>query len=96
MSNRIEILENNTVEIFSDQQDVPFLRQPNWPSGDAWASAEEARGWAEMYVESMEVAEAPFAPMSPGGERKPKPTEEEIAAMKAELEALRNPVPPTE
>lgn len=95
MSIRIEILENNTVELFNDTQEAPFIRQPQWPNGTAWASAEEARSWAEMFVEAMET-DAPFAPSEPGGERRPKPTAEEIEAMKAEMEARNNPVPPTE
>jgi hypothetical protein len=92
MSTRIEILENNTVELFNDTQEAPFIRQPQWPNGQAWASADEARGWAEMYVEAMEVEDAPFAPSEPGGERRAKPTAEEIAAWEAEAEARRNPV----
>jgi len=91
MSIRIEILENNTVELFFEGQEIPGIRQPNWPNGQAWASAEEARSWAEMYVESVEVEDAPFPPAEPGGERKAKPTTEEIAALKAQMEALTNP-----
>lgn len=91
MSNRIEILENNTVEIFNDQQEPPFLRQPHWPNGEAWASAEQAREWAEMFVDSLENAEVPYAPNGPGQERQAKPTAEEIAAFNAELEAQNNP-----
>lgn len=93
MSYRIEILENNTVEIFAEGQEVPGIRQPNWPNGQEWASADEARGWAEMYVESIEVPEAPYAPSEPGGERRAKPTAEEIAALQAEIEARKNPQP---
>jgi hypothetical protein len=94
MSIRIEILENNTVELFTEGQEPPFIRQPQWPNGAAWASADEARSWAEMYVEAMEVPEAPYAPTEPGGERRAKPTAEEIAAFEAEMEARRNPVAP--
>jgi hypothetical protein len=87
MSNRIEILKNNTVEIFAEGSDVPFLRQPNWPNQAPWADAAESRAWAEMFVEAIEVADAPFAPVGPGLERQAKPTPEQIA----EWEALRNP-----
>lgn len=86
MSIRIEILENNTVELFNDAQEAPFIRQPQWPSGDAWTDAAEARSWAEMYVESMEVDTAPYAPMGPGQERQAKPTAEELAAWKAQMD----------
>jgi hypothetical protein len=91
MSNRIEILDNNTVEIFAEGSDVPFLRQPTWPNQAPWANAGEARTWAEMYVEAMEVADAPYAPNGPGEERQAKPTAEEIAAYQAELEAQNTP-----
>ena len=89
MSIRIEILENNTVELFVEGQEAPAIRQPHWPNGQAWASAEEARSWAEMYVEAAEVAEAPYAPLEPGGERKAKPTAEEIAEWKDRMESNR-------
>lgn len=94
MSHRIEVLENNTVEIFNDTQEAPFIRQPNWPSGDAWASAEESRFWAEKFVEAIENPDAPFAPNGPGLEPIRKPTAEEIAEYNAEIEARNNPVVP--
>jgi hypothetical protein len=90
MSNRIEILDNNTVEIFAEGSNVPFLRQPHWPNETPWADAEEARAWAEMYVESVEVAEAPFAPGGPGLDRLAKPTPKEFV----ELPGMINPFPP--
>ena len=93
MAHRIEIKEGNVVEIFNDQQEAPMIRQPQWPSGDAWADSDEARSWAEMYIESIEIAEAPFAPMSPGGERKAKPTPEEVEAMRKEFEERYNTKP---
>jgi hypothetical protein len=86
MTHRVEILDNNTVEIFAEGSDVPFLRQPNWPNQAPWADAAEARAWADMSVEAMEVAEAPYAPNGPGQERQPKPTPEQIS----EWEALRD------
>ena len=77
--------------------DVAGLFQPHWPNGDAWASAEEAAEWAEMFIESIEVEDAPFAPWGRGEERTPKPTAEEIAAMQAEMEARRDgELPPAE
>ena len=85
MTHRIEILGNNTVEVFAEGEDVPFLRQPTWPDQSPWADAAEARTWADMFVEAAEVADAPYAPNGPGQERQPKPTPEQIA----EWEALR-------
>lgn len=91
MSNKIEVLSNNTVEIFSEGSDVPFLRQPTWPNQEPWENEAEALSWAEMFVEAIEVEDAPYAPVGPGLERQAKPTPEQIA----EWEALRNPSSPT-
>lgn len=93
MSIRIEILENNTVELFNDTQEAPFIRQPSYPNGAAFLDAADARSWAEAYVESIVDPNAPFAPSEPGGERHPKPTAEQIAAFKAEMESKINPQP---
>jgi hypothetical protein len=92
MSIRYEIEEvTNAVKVFYDDSTVPSLYQPNWPGGDQWADAAEADSWAKLYVASIENEEAPFAPNHPGEEGAPKPTPEEIAAMKAEFEARNNP-----
>lgn len=96
MPHRIEVLENNTVELFNDSQEAPFVRQPQWPNGQPWADAAEARSWAEMFIEAIEDANAPYAPSEPGGERRAKPTAEEIAALQAQMEARNNPTYPTE
>jgi len=87
MSNRIEIKEGNVVEIFQDDNTVPFLRQPNWPNQSPWADAAEAQMWAEQFVESIENEQAPFAAVGPNEPRQPKPTAEQIAAM----QTLNNP-----
>ncbi len=96
MSHRIEILENNTVEIFAQDATVPFLRQPNWPNQTAWASADEARAWAETFVEAIVDPAAPYAANGPGEERIPKPTPEQIAEMEAARQAAMNATAPTE
>ena len=90
MSYRIEIKENNVVEIFDDtaEHGLPFLRQPNWPNQAPWADEAEARAWAEMYLESMSEDSTHFAPNGPGEERQAKPTPEQIAEWKAQRESL--------
>jgi hypothetical protein len=77
------------VSVFYDDNDFPSLYQPHWPSGQNWASAEEATAWAELYVESMVNPDAPYAPGAPGEEGQPKPTPEEIAALQEQLLADR-------
>lgn len=69
MAHRIEVLPDNAVKIFKDDESVPFLHQPSFPNGDAWESADESREWAEMFVESLEVASAPMPPFGRGLER---------------------------
>lgn len=91
MSMRYEILEDNTVEVFYDDNTVPSLRQPNYPGGDAFLDKEDAENWAKLYIASVEDELAPYAPNHPGEPGSPKPTPEEIEAMRAEMEALRNP-----
>lgn len=87
MSYRIEIKEGNVVEIFdnSTNHGLPFLRQPNWPDQTPWADTAEAQAWAEMFVEAMEVEEAPHAPDGPGQSRKPKLTNEELIAIQEQI-----------
>ena len=91
MANRYEIEEGtHAIRVYYDGADVPGLFQPHWPNGVAWASAEEAAEWAEMFLESIEIEDAPYAPGGPGEPRTPKPTPEEIAEMQAQMEARRN------
>ena len=73
-----------TVEIFNDTQEQPFLRQPTWPNGAAWESAESAEEWAQLFIASIEDELAPFAPTIPGEPGQPKPTPEQIAQWIAE------------
>jgi hypothetical protein len=91
MANRYEIeKDTNAVFVYYDDSDIPGLYQPDWPNGTPWSDAKEARQWAEMFIESIEIEEAPHAPSGPGEERIPKPTKEEIEAYKTEIEARRN------
>jgi hypothetical protein len=99
MTHRIEVTANNEAEIFNDVDGqpattVPFIRQPNWPNQTPWANADEARMWATQFVESIENESAPFPQNGPNEDRQPKPTAEEIEAMRAQFEASRNPQAP--
>lgn len=97
MSYRIEIKEGNVVEIFDNaaEHGLPFLRQPSWPDQSPWADTAEAQAWAEMFVEAIEVEDAPYAPNGPGQERQPKPTPEQIAEVEAQRLARENEARPT-
>lgn len=84
---RYEIEEGtHAVRIFEDDSDVPSIFQPDWPDTTPWANADEAIQWAELYIASVEDESAPFAPSGPNKEGEPKPTQEQIDAMRAELE----------
>lgn len=54
---RYEIDENNAVRIWDDENpnenDAPFLYQPDLPDGTPWSSAEEADAWAKEFINSL-------------------------------------------
>lgn len=81
------INENNTIEIFGEGQEIPFLRQPNYPNGDAFDTREEAETWAQLYIEALVNEEAPFAPIGKDIPGEPKPTKEQMLAMLQERAA---------
>jgi hypothetical protein len=87
MEIRCEINEFNEISLYYDENDYPTLFQPHWPNGDEWASREEAQAWADLYIASATIEEAPYAPNGRGEEGLPKPTAEQIAAYKAEVKA---------
>ena len=72
------------IKIWNDTLDneVPFLVQPVWPSGDAWNSLEEANAWAEAYISSKSDAEYEFLPGS---------SPEEPTILKSSLEGYLAP-----
>lgn len=69
----IEILEDNVLEVFDGVNPEPFLRQPHWPNGEAWANADEARAWGEQMVLSMTDETAELAGPSPEQPTTPRP-----------------------
>lgn len=90
MEARYEIDQDGAVNIYFDGSDVPTLYQPHWPNGDEWETAEDASEWAELYIASMIDPIAPYAPNFKGEAPRPKPTEEELAQMKADWEARQS------
>lgn len=90
MSLNIEILEDNVVVIRKEGEENPVFVTPSWPNGQRFESPEEAIQWAEMFVDSVENPEAPFAPVGPGEDRLPKLTEDILRELDAKrLEALK-------
>jgi hypothetical protein len=85
MSYRFEIDEVNAIRVWDldhpNKDNAPFFYQPDWPSGIAWADAEEAQAWAELFIESLENPESEFVPgESPDEPRKPRPVITESSA----------------
>lgn len=53
--------ENNAVHGYVPSQTEPCLYQPHKPNGKAWADAEEATAWAELWVlHQADPANNPF------------------------------------
>lgn len=74
MSYRYEVKDNHLVVIFKDSEEFPVLLMSTWPNFKPFETKEDAEGWAEMHIESLENPEAPYAPIGPGEERVAKPT----------------------
>ena len=49
-----------------DNNDAPFLSQPTWPDGTAWASEAEALEWFDVLVTSFSDPTAPIVGDNPG------------------------------
>lgn len=81
------ISEDNTIEVFGEGETIPFLRQPNYPNGDAFDTREEAETWAQLFIEALVNEAAPYAPIGKGIPGEPKPTKEEMLAMLKERAA---------
>lgn len=65
---------NFSVKVYSDEQEKPIIFQPDWPNGTPWGSFAEAENWAQLCINSIEDAAAPYAPAGPGIDPEPKPT----------------------
>jgi hypothetical protein len=52
--------------------DIPFLSQPTWPDGTAWANKAEALGWFDVLVKSFTDLTAPIVGDGPGNHPQPR------------------------
>lgn len=54
---RFEVDTNNAIRIWDNEtpneNDAPFMFQPDWPSATPWADAAEATDWAEVFIASL-------------------------------------------
>jgi hypothetical protein len=60
------------VNIYSSDNPVPIIFQPNWPNGTAWGSYVDAENWAQLCILSITDTDAPYAPSGPGLAGEPK------------------------
>lgn len=78
MSYRYEISRKNEIRIWDlenpNEINAPFLYQPNWPDGTNWANKEEAEGWTQVFIESLENPDSEFiVGGSPENHPQPRP-----------------------
>jgi len=54
---RFEIDINNAVRLWDNENpnenDAPFMFQPDWPSVIPWADAAQATDWAEVFIAAL-------------------------------------------
>jgi hypothetical protein len=79
-------LETFAISFFNENEEVPFMFQPDYPNFDKFDTYEEAENWAILQIKSYDDNE-PYAPTGKNVLGQPKPTTEEI---NANLERLRN------
>ena len=72
--------ETFLVEIFSPDQELPFIHQPDWPTGDPFESLEDATAWAEEFVayynKETDVPPRNYKDHQPEAEDRSAPVEE--------------------
>ena len=63
------------INIYNDEDSVPFHYQPDYPNGDKFDSVEEASQWAQLSIDAHLDSCLVYAPNGKGlqGEAKPDP-----------------------
>jgi len=84
-----EIDDNNAISVWDNENpnenNQPFLFQPDWPDNTPWASRDEAEGWVSVFIESAVNPESEFvAGNSPKTHPMPRPIDYKASA-KAKL-----------
>lgn len=72
-----EVSADNSVAIFDGMNAEPFVVQPTWPDGSAWADG-EAQAWAEQMILSLTDETADLPGDSRDEPTKVRPIPEEI------------------
>ena len=65
------------VRVYNDESPnesgAPFLFQPDWPNGDAWATKAQATAWAEAVLASYADETAPLPGPNAANPTQPRP-----------------------
>ena len=82
---RFEIDTENAIRIWDNEtpndNDAPFMFQPDWPDVTPWENAAEATDWAEVFIASLENPESELvAGNSPDNHPALRPEPEEEVA----------------
>lgn len=86
-----EIDTNNAIKMWDsenpNENDAPFLFQPDWPNGTPWANKKQADAWAKAFIVALDNPESEFiAGDGPDEPVKPRPIVEESAAAETPVE----------
>jgi hypothetical protein len=80
---RYEIVDG-AVLIYEGDNEAPFMFQPTWPDGSAWAEG-EAEAWAAQVILSLTDPTSELPGDSPDAPTKPRPEpEEEVEVVEPE------------
>lgn len=79
---------SNAVKIYDGVNEAPFIFQPHWPDGTAWASKQEAETWAEATIAASNPEEPMEAGFSPSEPLIAKKTPQELAEMRIQAAGL--------
>lgn len=70
-------IADGVVLIYENGNDIPFMRQPHWPNGDAWEPG-EAEAWAQQVIDSLTNPDAELAGPDRDNHPMPRPVIEAI------------------
>ena len=84
----VDETDGNTIRIFDGTSEVPFILQPHWPDGTAWASKQEAENWATATIAANNPDEPMEAGPSPSQPLVAKKTPQELAEMRLQATGL--------
>ena len=79
--------ETFAINIFNDNEDVPFQFQPDYPNGDKFDTFQEADNWAKLSIAAHSPDVPIFAPNGKGLVGEPKVNETAAAAAAAKESA---------